>query len=114
MLAEAGHGVVDAGVDRLDQLGHEGQGLDVAGRDPARVCPQDAPGERGILGILDCLPRPVRCQAMLTLLARSAACLSWVPGVWSRSSAMAFMSPRPSGRAGSVPGPAVVRSPRGR
>ena len=59
MLAQTGHGVADAGVDGVGQLGHEGQGLDVAGGDAARVCLQDAPGERGVLRVLNGGPRPV-------------------------------------------------------
>jgi hypothetical protein len=37
VLPEAGHGVADAGFDGVGELGHQGQGLDVASSDPARA-----------------------------------------------------------------------------
>jgi hypothetical protein len=65
VLPEAGHGIADAAVDGVGQLGHEGQGLDVARGDTPGTRPQDTPGERGVLRVLDDPPRPVGCQGLL-------------------------------------------------
>jgi hypothetical protein len=73
VVPEAGHSVADAGVDGAGQFGHEGQGLDVAGGDPARVCRQDAPDERGVLRVLDGGARPV-CRQALVDSGRALGC----------------------------------------
>jgi hypothetical protein len=73
MFTQTGHGVADACVNGVGQLGHEGQGLDVAAGDAARICLQDAPGERGVLRVLDCGPRPV-CRQGFVDTARAIDC----------------------------------------
>jgi hypothetical protein len=113
MLAEAGHRVSDAGVDGVGQLGHEREGLDVSGGDPACVCLQDALGERGVLGILDSCRARSGVKRLLTALAQSAARPPWVPGV-PPGSPVAVMPPRPCGKAGTAPRPGVGRWPRTR
>lgn len=65
MFAEASHGVADADVDgvgQLGQLGHEDQALDVSLSDAAGTGVPDAAGERGVLGVLNDRLRPVWCQ----------------------------------------------------
>jgi hypothetical protein len=65
MFTKTGHGAADAGVDGVGQLGHEYQGLDVASGDAARIFPEDAPGERGVLRVLDRSPHPVPRQGLV-------------------------------------------------
>ena len=59
MFPEICHCVPDADVNSVGQLGHKGEGLDVAYGDAAGTCPQDATDECGVLGVLDYGPRPV-------------------------------------------------------
>ena len=60
VAAQPGDGVADGGVEVVGERGHVGDGVDVAGGDAAAVGADDAPGEGGVLVVLDDRPAPSR------------------------------------------------------
>ena len=55
-------GLADRSIDLLGEAGQGDERVDVAVSDTAGVGPQDAPGEPGVVVVLDQPPRPFGCQ----------------------------------------------------
>ena len=64
-LAEAGDGLAGGVLEVVGEVGHGGDGLDVAGGDAAAVGADDAAEERGVLVVLDDPVSPFWCQGPL-------------------------------------------------
>jgi hypothetical protein len=71
-VSQAGDGLGYGIVDVVDQADHVGERLDIAGGDAAAVGREDAPGERGLLGVLGDRPPPLWCQAVVDSVFGSA------------------------------------------